>query len=70
MIHSFLFQYTEMITDLAGQAKSVVRGLDPTNELEYVRVRSRKHEIMIAPDNAYTLYVIQAPQTEVQAVER
>ena len=42
----------------------MVRALDPTNDLEYFRVRSRKHEIMIAPDsnNDYIILVIQSPQ--------
>ena len=53
-----------MISRLSEQARSVVRALDPTNDLEYFRVRSRKHEIMIAPDsnNDYIILVIQAPQ--------
>ena len=43
MIHSF--QYSVLISSLAKRAKSIVRDLDPTNELRYLRIRSRKHEV-------------------------
>ena len=41
-----------------------MRALDPTNDLEYFRVRSKKHEVMVAPDTDgdYVILVIQAPQ--------
>ena len=40
-----LFQYSVLISSLAKRAKSIVRDLDPTNELRYLRIRSRKHEV-------------------------
>ncbi len=33
--------------------------MDPTNELDYLRVSGKKHEIMVAPDSDYILIVIQ-----------
>jgi dynein light chain roadblock-type len=41
-----------------------VRDLDPTNELMFLRIRSKKHEIMVAPDKAYLLIVVQNPNAE------
>lgn len=38
------------------------RTLDGGDELAFLRVRSKKHEIMIAPDKDYILVVIQNPQ--------
>jgi len=38
-----------------------VRTLDDTDELAFLRIRSKKHEIMIAPDKDYVLVVIQNP---------
>ena len=38
------------------------RTLDEGDELAFLRVRSKKHEIMIAPDKDYILVVIQNPQ--------
>ena len=34
---------------LTSKARGVVRTLDPQNDLTFLRVRSKKHEIMIAP---------------------
>jgi dynein light chain roadblock-type len=33
--------------------------MDPTNELGYLRVCSKKYEILVAPDADYILIVIQ-----------
>ena len=55
------FQYSVLISSLAKRAKSIVRDLDPTNELTYLRVKSRKHEVLIAPDEDYILIVVQNP---------
>jgi len=41
--------YAAQFTTLASKAKEVIRGIDPTNQLTFIRVRSKKHEIMIAP---------------------
>ena len=41
------FQYSVLISSLAKRAKSIVRDLDPTNELRYLRIRSRKHEVSV-----------------------
>jgi dynein light chain roadblock-type len=39
-------------------------GLNLQNDLTFLRVRSKKHEIMIAPDKEYLLIVIQNPAAE------
>jgi hypothetical protein len=46
---------------LAIKAAGVVRTLDDSDELAFLRVRSKKHEIMIAPDKDYVLVVVQTP---------
>lgn len=43
------------------QARSVVRDLDPSNDLTFLRIRSKKHEILVAPDKEFLLIVIQNP---------
>jgi dynein light chain roadblock-type len=45
---------------LAKKARSVVRDIDPLNELTFFRVRARKQEIMVAPDKHLFLIVLQA----------
>ena len=42
-----------------SKARSVVRTLDNTNDLTFLRIRSKKHEIMISPDKEHMLIVIQ-----------
>ena len=47
---------------LARQARNLVRDLDPTNDLTFLRVSCKKYEMMIAPDQSYFLIVIQCPE--------
>lgn len=54
-------QYAGLLQQLTDKAKNVVRELDPVNDLTFLRVRSKKHEIMIAPDKDYLLAVVQNP---------
>ena len=42
------------------RAMQTVRAMDPANELEYLRVSSKHNEILIAPDDNFTLVVMQA----------
>merc|ERR1711926_35788 len=51
-------QYAGLISQLADKAGSVVRELDPTNDLTFFRIRTKKHEIMVAPDKEYLLIVV------------
>ncbi|XP_065171335.1 dynein light chain roadblock-type 2-like [Atheta coriaria] len=61
MDNTVTVQYAGLIGSLAEKSRSVVRDLDPSNDLVFIRVRSRKHEIMVAPDREYILMVIQKP---------
>ncbi|XP_033255325.1 dynein light chain roadblock-type 2-like, partial [Drosophila miranda] len=54
-------QYAGLMSQLADKARSVVRDLDPSNDMTFLRVRSKKHEIMVAPDKDFILIVIQNP---------
>ena len=60
-------QYSALISQLAAKARSVVRDLDPQNDLTFLRIRSKKHEIMVAPDKEYILIVIQDPNVDQSA---
>lgn len=42
-------QYAGLIHQLVMKARSTVRDIDPQNDLTFLRVRSKKNEIMIAP---------------------
>ncbi|KAI8474296.1 MAG: putative bithoraxoid-like protein [Monoraphidium minutum] len=53
--------YADMIPGLTALARSMVRELDPLNDLEFLRIRSAKHEIMVAPRDEFVLIVVQDP---------
>jgi dynein light chain roadblock-type len=57
-------KYAALLGSLTTKARSTLRELDSTNDLKFLRIRSKKHEIMIAPDREYTLIVIQNPDEE------
>lgn len=64
-ISSFTIEnYAALVSQLAFKASGMVRTLDDSDELAFLRVRSKKHEIMIAPDKDYCLVVVQNPQDE------
>ena len=56
--------YAANITSLASKARSAVRTLDPQNDLTFLRIRSKKHEILVAPEKEFTLVVVQNPNAE------
>jgi dynein light chain roadblock-type len=57
-------KYASLFSQLCTKARSTVRTLDPTNDLTFLRVRSKKNEILVAPDKDYLLIVIQNPREE------
>lgn len=54
-------QYATLLAQLTAKSRSTVRDLDPSDDLTFLRIRTRKHEIMIAPDKDYTMIVLQNP---------
>ncbi|CAF1395026.1 unnamed protein product, partial [Didymodactylos carnosus] len=42
-------QYAALIKSLSDKARSTIRDIDPQNELVFLRIRTKKHEILIAP---------------------
>ncbi|KAH9589376.1 Roadblock/LAMTOR2 domain [Trypanosoma melophagium] len=52
-------QYSALFQSLAMKARSAVIDLDNNNDLLFLRVRSQKHEVLVAPDTKYLLIVIQ-----------
>ena len=61
---NFSLQYSTQISTFSEKAKAIILSMDPTNELYYLRVTSRKHEILVAPDNDFVLIVLQSPSAE------
>lgn len=44
------------------KAKSIVRDLDPLNDLTFFRIKTRNEEIMVTPDKDFLLIAIQGPK--------
>lgn len=42
-------QYAGLIHQLTSKSRVTVRDLDPQNDLQFLRIRTLKHEIMVAP---------------------
>jgi dynein light chain roadblock-type len=57
-------QYAHLVSALAAKARHCIRDLDPGNDLTFIRLRSKKTEIMVAPDKEFTLIVIQKIEKE------
>lgn len=54
-------QYANLLQQLTDKSKQVVRELDPSNDLQYLRLRSKKHELLVAPEKDYYLVVVRNP---------
>ena len=52
-------KYSRLISGLTERARSMIREFDCDNDLIFLRVRTKKNEVMIAPDHEYLLIVIQ-----------
>jgi len=51
--------YASEMHSLTTKARSVIKEIDSSNDLTFLRVRSKKHEILVAPDHDYFMIVIQ-----------
>lgn len=53
----------QLIKNLAGglvpAANSAIRDLDPTGKLTYLRIQTKKYELLVAPEDEFTLIVQQ-----------
>ncbi|KAG5189309.1 putative flagellar outer dynein arm light chain LC7 [Tribonema minus] len=56
--------YAALISQLNFKANGIIRTLDETDSLTFLRLRSQKHEIMVAPDKDFTLIVVQNPNAD------
>ena len=43
-------QYSGLINQLVEQARTMFKEIDSTNDLTFLRLRTKKHELMVAPD--------------------
>lgn len=55
-------QYVSMSNTLCWIARGIVRDTDPQNDLKILRVRTKKNEIIMAPEGRKSLIVIQTEE--------
>ncbi|KAJ1974584.1 hypothetical protein H4R35_003540 [Dimargaris xerosporica] len=55
-------KYAKLMARLVDTTRDTVHQLDSQNDLAFLRVRTKKHEIMLSPDPNYLLIVVQNPQ--------
>lgn len=42
----------------------MIRDLDPTNDLTFLRIKTKNEEILVTPDKDYMLIAIQGPRVQ------
>ncbi|XP_052540151.1 dynein light chain roadblock-type 1-like isoform X6 [Tympanuchus pallidicinctus] len=61
MDNTTTIQYVGLMHSFIMKARSAVRNIDPQNDLTFLRIRTKKNEIMVAPDKDYFMIGIQNP---------
>lgn len=54
-------EYGSLISNFLANAMNWIKSLHKDEEIQFIRIRSYKHEIMIAPDQDFSLIVLQVP---------
>ena len=49
---------------LTKKAKSMIRDLDPSNDLAFLRIKTKNEEILVTPDKDYMLIAVQGPKAQ------
>ncbi|CAD5216373.1 unnamed protein product [Bursaphelenchus xylophilus] len=51
-------QYSDHLHELCDKSRNVVKDLDQTNDLSFLRLRTKNNEIIVAPDRDYLIAVV------------
>uniref|UniRef100_A0AC34G272 Dynein light chain roadblock n=1 Tax=Panagrolaimus sp. ES5 TaxID=591445 RepID=A0AC34G272_9BILA len=51
-------KHSALLKQLCDQSKSVTKEIDATNDLAFLRLKTSKNEIMVAPDKDFLVAVI------------
>ena len=57
-------EYGSLITQFYTKAQATIKALHPEEDITFIRIRSNKHEIMIAPDREFSMIVLQIPSND------
>merc|ERR1712098_453428 len=56
--------YCQLVDSLVWQAREVIRDLNPQDDLKFLRVGTKKHELLISSEENYIIAVTQDAQKE------
>ena len=57
-------EYGSVINGFLTTAQNTLKSLHADEEINFIRIRSLKHEIMIAPEKEFSLIVLQNPSND------
>ncbi|VCX19833.1 unnamed protein product [Gulo gulo] len=60
-------QYANLMHNFILKARSTVREIDPQNDLTFLRIRSKKNEIMVAPGKRASTFLLGSRLSHVTA---
>eukprot|EP00803_Ostreobium_quekettii_P000340 evm.model.scf_691.3 EVM.evm.TU.scf_691.3 scf_691:18481-19188(-) len=59
-------QYAALLSHFTSKARCALKQLEPNEDLNFLRIRSKRHEILVAPDyqrsDEYSLIIVQDPK--------
>ena len=64
MSNSDTIEYGSLISQFTTNVSLSIKSIHQEEEVTFIRIRSKQHEIMIAPDKEYSLIVIQNPSND------
>ena len=50
---------TSLVNQLADKARNVIRDVEPSNDMTFLRFTLKRHEILVAPGKNYRIIVLQ-----------
>ena len=56
--------YSELVYNLVKKTRELIQVADATNDAKFLRLTTKRNEIMISPDGQYTLVIVQHTQDE------
>ncbi|XP_021954922.1 dynein light chain roadblock-type 2 [Folsomia candida] len=59
--NSLSIQYAAHVTPMVDKTRSMIKELNPDDELTFIRLRTKKHEVLVCPEQEYSMIVIQNP---------
>ncbi len=57
-------EYGSLVNTFKEKCVNAIGHIHPDEEVHFIRIRSKKNEIMIAPDGEYSLIVVQNPSED------